>query len=276
MSVLNREACHARNMRQKERGTMRIGAGCLWLSFLWLLVQGSVAQAQIRVAATLDQRSFVVGEPIMVTATIENQTSVPLVFGSQYHNADLFLEVSRTRSIGPAESNRRRVQRDTVLMPRSQMRELIEATTIYTYLQAGNYRLRVIVKHEGYTYSSQPFVFDVASGIEMQSLRHMLPYYDDIELRFSVRYANRSGREEAFFVIESPALRDWYGTYALGPVLRIYQPAIRVREDGRVVVVHQSGRSRFTRSTFRVDREGSQFVEQRHFRPDGTPIQEGR
>lgn len=256
------------------RGTWRRWRQAGLVGLVVLLGQG--AQAQIRVGAQLERRSFVVGESITVRTTMENQFSVPLVLGKEDGNTEMLLEISSSRSSGPPERNRRLVKRDLVIMPREKARGVIEATTLFSYLEPGSYRIRLVLRHEGSTYSSQPYDFDVVNGMEMTSLWHIMSGYDDVEMRYSVRYANREGREEAFFVIERPSTATWFGTHGLGPILRVYRPLIRMVDDGNVVVVHQSGRNRFTRSTFSVDRNGSRFVEQRHFRPNGEPLKEGR
>jgi hypothetical protein len=207
------------------------------------------AFGQVRLGITVPRRSFVVGEPIAATVVLQSQSVIPLVFGNEHHNAELFLEIVSS-STGRGQPLRKRVSRDLVLMPRESFRDVVEVTSIFDFLAGGNYRLSVVVVHEGMSYRSPIFVFDVVPGIEMQSLRQMLPGYRDIEVVYSFRYATREGREDAYMVIESSDGRSLFGTFTLGPLLRLYRPMIRSRADGSVVVVHQSGRNRFTRSIF--------------------------
>ncbi|MFU8779799.1 MAG: hypothetical protein ACNA71_02085 [Kiritimatiellia bacterium] len=242
--------------------------GCL------LLFQAG-AFGQVRLDIAVPRRSYVVGEPITATLALQSQSTMPLVFGGEHHNAALFLEI-RSSHTGRGAPDRRTVSRDFVLMPRSTYRDVVEVTSIFDFLAGGNYRMSVVVVHAGISYRSPLVVFDVVPGIEMQSFRQMLPGYDDIEVVYSFRYATRAGREDAFMVIESSDGRTFFGTFALGPLLRLYQPMVRARSDGSIVAVHQSGRNRFTRSIFAADRSGAEFVEQRHFRPDGTPMETGR
>jgi hypothetical protein len=212
-----------------------------------------------------------VGESVTATIELQSQSSIPFVFGSEHHNAELFLEIAPIHA-GTGVPDRRPVTRDIILMPRNTHRDVVEVSTIFDFLRPGNYRLNVLVRHEGMLFRSVFFAFDVVSGIELLSFRHVLPGYHDVEAVYSFRYATRDGREDAFMVIETPDGRSIYGTFALGPLLRLYQPIIRAREDGSIVAVHQSGNNRFTRSAFLVDRGGAQFVGQRHFRPDGSAI----
>ena len=238
---------------------------------LLLLVQAH-GFGQVRLGVNLSRRSYIVGESITATLTIESQSTIPLVLGRDYHNAELYLELSGGRHGTRGLPDRRRVQRDLVIMPGSALREVVEITSLYTFLRPGNYRVNAVLVQEGRSFHSATFAFDVISGIEMRSFRQMLPGYSDIEIVYSFRYASREGREEAFMVIQSSDGRSLYGTFRLGPLLRMFQPVFRRREDGSIVVVHQSGRNRFSRSIFVVDRGGAEFIEQRHFRPDGTPL----
>ncbi len=230
------------------------------------------AMGQVRLGVTVPRRSFVLGEPIMATLTLQNQSMRPLVVDRDHYNAELFVEVSGG-SLGRRNAPvRRRVYRDFVIMPNASIRDVVEITSLYEYLGPGNYQLNVVMHYEDRSFYSEPFAFDIVSGLEMRSFRQMLPDYSDIELIYSFRYATREGREEAFMVIQSADGRSLYGTFSLGPLLRLYRPVIRARDDGSVVVVHQSGHNRFSRSIFMVERTGAMLIEQRHFRPDGTPI----
>ncbi len=238
---------------------------------LCLLLLSTSAVGQVRMGLQLARRSYVVGEPITATIRLESQSRVPLVLGRD-GNAELMLEMTGGSLGRRSIPERKRVSRDLVIMPGSTIREIVEVTSLYSFLGPGNYRLNALVLHDGRSFYSSTFAFDVVSGIELRSFRQMLPGYGDREVEFSFRYATREGREEAFMVIQSPDGRSLYGTFALGPLLRMYRPVIRARDDGSVVVVHQSGSNRFSRSIFEVERTGAILRELRHFRPDGTPI----
>ena len=244
----------------------RMGIACCLL--IMLNVQ---AMGQIRLGLDLSRRSYIIGEVITATVRLESQSREPLVFGEDA-NAELFMEISGGSLGSRGMPVRRRVSRDMVVMPGNSIRDIVEITSLYTFLGPGNYRANAVLVHEGRSYRSQTFAFDVNSGIEMRSFRQTVPGYRDREAVYSFRYASRDGREEAFMVIQSPDGRSLYGTFSLGPLLRMYRPVIRARDDDTVVVVHQSGNNRFSRSIFEVERTGAIMRELRHFRPDGTPI----
>ncbi len=238
---------------------------------LLFLLQAS-AVAQVRLGVNLSRRSFVLGEAITATMTLQNQSPVPFVLDREHYNAELMLELSGGSLGRRGLPVRRRVYRDFVIMPNATIRDLVEITSLYEYLGPGNYQVDLVMNFDGRTFHSATFVFDIVPGIEMRSFSQMLPGYLDVEVNYSFRYASREGREEAFMVIQSADGRSLYGTFALGPLLRLYRPVIRARDDGSIVVVHQSGRNRFSRSVFMVERMGATLIEQRHFRPDGTLI----
>ena len=236
---------------------------------VWLAAGNGRAQLQVRLE--LEHRSFMVGEPFMARVLVENQGSTPVVLGDAYHNAELFIELV-PRGSGPLpEAQRRQVRRDRVIMMGERDTELVEVTSLFEGHAPGTYLLRALMRYEDRLYQSNAIAFDRVRGIEMQSVRRALPGYHDIVLLYSLRYTRRDAGEVAFLVIEDSATGDNYGTFTLGPSVRVNPPAISFDSQGRAVVVHQSGRNRFTRSVVSADRDGAAFVAQTHHLPDGKP-----
>jgi hypothetical protein len=236
-----------------------------------LLASAVTASAQLEISVVLEHNSFILGEAFTARVRVRNELDVPLVLDDDYPNAELFVELVREKSSGISESDRQPVRRQTVIMPGTDKLELVEITSLFNLARLGGYRLRVGVQHDGHVYRSAPTGFDLVEGIEMLTVRRGLRGYRDVDLTYSLRYWRRSGGEHAFFVIKDNASGAVYGTFRLGPVVRVNPPAIRFDKDGRAIVVHQSGRNRFTRSVIDVDSAGARMEGQTHHLEDGSP-----
>lgn len=249
-------------------GVLRLA--CVLLSGLaWLACAD--ASAQIRLGITLEHRSYMVGEVCAAKIVIQNQINTPLVFADVYHNAELFVELVSDGSIDLPEAARRSVSRDLVIMPGGEATELVEISSLFDLKKPGGYRLRAMLRYEDSLFRSNPIAFDLVTGVEILSVKRSLSGYYDIELDYSLRYWRRSDSVHAFLVVRDSSSGSIYGTFFLGPILPVNAPAIRFDEKGRAVVVHQSGRNRYTRSVIDVDRNGASFVAQTQHLPDGRP-----
>lgn len=255
------------------RWTSRLAGRLPSVLFLLGLLMFSAfpANAQIELQLSLEARSYMVGEAFAARVRIRNGLDVPLVFDDDYRNAELFVELIPDNSVGESASDRKAISRQTVIMPEGEQLELVEITSLFNVTQPGGHRLRIGIRHEGSLYLSASVGFDLVEGIELLSVRRGLSGYKDIDLEYSLRYWRRAGGEQAFFLIRNKADGSLYGTFGLGPVVRVNPPAIRFDSQGRAVVVHQSGRNRFTRSVVAVDPTGALLVEQTHHLEDGRP-----
>lgn len=243
---------------------------------LVLLVGARTVRGQVQLGAELEGRTFMVGEAVVANIAIRNFSPEPLVFDDENHNAELRLEVRQHRSGIPPEAGRFAIRRSKVLMPGETIRDIVEVSSIYDFWEAGTYQIRLLLTHASQTYASKAFVFDMVNGIEITSARYPVSGYETLWIDYSLRYMGRDLREEAFLIIKPSGSTDLIGSFSLGPVLRVTHPVIEMRPNGNVVVVHQSGRNRFTRSVFDVFPQGAEFVGQSHFLPDGTPLSTGR
>lgn len=227
--------------------------------------------AQVDIGLSLEHRSYVIGEAFAARVRVRSELDVPLVFDDDYRNAEFFVELIRDRSSGLSQSDRQPISRQTVIMPDNEKLELVEITSLFNLTKPGGYSVRVGVRHDDYLYQSAAVGFNLVEGIEMLTKRRNLSGYRDIDLEYSLRYWHRSGGEQAFFVIRDTKNGSLYGTFRLGPIVRVNPPAMRFDKQGRAVVVHQSGRNRFTRSVLEVDPGGAMLVGQTHHLADGSP-----
>jgi hypothetical protein len=244
-----------------------------WIRFcgacLGLVLLATQGQGQVRVGIDLENRTVMANEPIVLTIIVQNDADAPFVFNKVYNNAELQVSISRTTSGAAAVF--KPIEREFVIMPGDRLTNLVELTSLQDMRTPGAYKVQARVRYEGLVYVSQSLAFDVVRGIEIDSRVRPLSGYTRVQLSYSLRYCAREGSEYAFLVIEDVARDISYGTFLLGPIVRVGPPAMQFDEKGRMVVAHQSGRNRFTRSVVAVGPDGATFVSQTHHLPSGAP-----
>ena len=237
---------------------------------LGLAMLATRGQGQVRVGIDLENRTVMENEPTVLTVIMQNDAEAPFVFNKVYNNAELQVSISRTTS--GAESVFKPLNREFVIMPGDRATNVVELTSLNDDLRTpGAYKVQARVLYEGRAYASQSLAFDVVRGIEIDSRVRSLSGYSGVQLSYSLRYCSRDGSEYAFLVIEDGARGVSYGTFLLGPIVRVGPPAMQFDAKGRIVVAHQSGRNRFTRSVIAVTRDGATLASQTHHLPSGAP-----
>ncbi|MBT3193233.1 MAG: hypothetical protein HN341_11820 [Verrucomicrobia bacterium] len=256
--------------RNREMKSARSLFSIMFGVILVVMLFALPGQAQVRIGLKVDHRIVMEGEPTVATIVIQNDSDAPLVFNEIYHNAEL--EVSIRRDRGSREPTYEKLDRDFVIMPDDRTTELVELTSFGDIRDPGSYQIWAQVRHDGRIFASRPQGFDVVHGIEMDSRERQLRGYRNSRLTYSLRYCARDGAEYAFLVVRDVVRGVSYGTFQLGNLVRIGKPAMNFDDKGRLVVAHQSGRNRWTRSVIAVHRDGAAFEEQTHHLPDGSPI----
>jgi len=242
---------------------------CFWGVCLALVLSVATGWGQVRVGLDLDNRTVMANEPVVLTVVVENESEVPFVFNKVYNNAEIQVSVSRVASgAAPVFET---IDREFVIMPGDRATNLVELTSLEDMRTPGTYKVQARVRYEDRAYESRALAFDVVRGIEITSRVRPLSGYSGVRLSYSLRYCSREGSEYAFLVIEEAGRGVSYGTFLLGPIVRVSEPAMQFDNMGRMVVAHQSGRNRFTRSVISVGPDGAAFESQSHHLPNGKP-----
>ena len=237
---------------------------------LLALVWSTTAMAQIRVSLEPEHNSFLMHESVIIKVKIANDTDIPLVFSKTYSTSSLRLRI-RKSSAAPAMSDACELIRDFVIMPGKSHTVLVEAGELYDFKKQGNYRMVAEVDYGTVRFKSAERIVDIVSGIEIARMTRPLPGYIDTGLTYTLRYWMRD-RTEYLFLCAEDRLRDvWYGTFQLGPIVRFRDPEFVFDSNKIMHVLHQSGRERNSKSSFRVSENGIDFYEQTHWLPDGRP-----
>jgi len=227
-------------------------------------------EAQVLLGVEFENQAVVEFEPVVLTVTIRNDGETPLVFSDYYRNAELEILV-RSHEQSLLQADKVAVERDLVIMPGNETRELIELSSIYSLKETGGYRIAAQVRYDDKAFRSRQRILDVVRGIDILKRTRNIPGYEDFRLTYELRYWRRNGSEYLFMVVKDKERRLSYGTFQLGRIVRFFKPEIRFDGKGFVTVVHQSGRMRFTRSIFEPGRNGIRFVEQTHHLESGDP-----
>lgn len=237
---------------------------------LFMLVSLS-AVGQIGVVIECDNAKYMVGEAVMAKVTVDNDVEVPLVFDKSYHNAELEVCASRDRASAriPIIGS---VDREIVIMPNESAIELVDMNALVGFKFPGSYQVKARVRYDGLLFTSKSKGIDIVRGVEVISRKQSLSGYPAERLVYSLRYIGRNKSECAFLVVGNESGTKSYGTIRLGPIVRVMRPTVKFDEDDRVVIVHQSGRKRFTRSVITVRHDGAEFVEQTHHKENGSPF----
>lgn len=254
------------------RKSNSVSAGRWGMQFVWLGLSMAVtapsAMGQVLVGLDLEHRTIMESEPAVIKVVVQNDAATPLVFNEIYNNAELRLSIHRVR--GGGEPIYKMLKRNFVIMPGDRNIELVEMTSCWDIKMPATYQVRAQVRHEGQVYTSRPQAFDVVHGIELKRINRPLEGAPGSMLTYSLRYCTREGMEFVFVVVTDDERDMSYGTFKLGPIVRASAPAMRFDNQGRLLVAHQSGRYRFTRSVIVAHEDGAVFAEQTHHNVDDS------
>lgn len=231
------------------------------------------ASAQIDVKIECDNYKYMIGEAIMARVELGNKTGVPLVFNSSYHNAELEIYLMDDDSSARVPLIEK-VKHEFIIMPGESTKDLVDITSLLKLNTEGSFQIKARVKYDSLIFSSPSKDFSIVRGIEITSLKRSLKGYSSKMLTYSLRYMTRNYGEYVFLIVTDEKNEMRYGTVRLGPIVRIMTPTLSFDEKGQVVIVHQSGRKRFTQSIIDVERDGCDFVEQTNHKRDGSKFGE--
>ncbi len=215
---------------------------------LWMLPLA--AGAQIGVSLRLEHSRLLTFEPVRATVTIENQTAAPLYLSDGSDEARLFFDVEPS----PGESLARREApmfvEPWVIPPRRTGTRTFDLLQLYRLADAAPYSVVARVEWDNTGFASAKSFFDLLPGMEIARYRAVLGSDPSARRTFWLRTLTRDRKDMLFLRIDDEEAELCYGVFELGPVVRIYRPALRFDRDDRIHVLHQSAPARFTHSVF--------------------------
>ena len=239
-----------------------------------VLALGSTALAQVALQLRFEHPTALVGESVNAFVAIGNRTGGTLVVNEAGgSNLDIkFRIVSDTRKdeLIP-RSNERFPIPNLMLRDGEDGEYMVDLAHAYDIGAEGRYLVQAEARWRGIIVRSEVATVDQLNGIEIASTEATLRDYEQTVRRYSLRYWNRDGKEHLFFRVDEPDTPALLGVFDLGFLVRVFKPVIQTDSSGRIVVLHQSGPTRYTRTEFASGPSEVRFVDQRYVRADGSP-----
>ncbi len=244
-----------------------------WIGWLGILLLGVCnAGAGARVLLRLEQRSVLLFEPVNAFISLANDSDEPFVLNSRQPDngrSSLVIEVRRDNQLLPPRGSAPVPY--LYLLPDDSEELMVDLSRHFDFTGMGRYFIKVRTSHLGEAFESKGQLLDVVKGFELTKRARSVPGQPDRMLTFSLRYWSRDGKEFLFLTVNEEVAGANYGLFNLGPLVRVAQPVLQVNRNGQVVVVHQSGVRRFTRSTLQSETNGVTLLDQTYHLPDGSP-----
>lgn len=243
---------------------------------LLVLLPAKWACADVNVDIKLEQKEYLLYEKIAAVVTIQNDTEYSVRFDSAKTNinAGLKLLIKRNRKHDVPKINRLPLLDYLDLQPGETKKLLIDITVWYEMAEEGNYEISAEFYAGNRSWLSQKLQFDIVPGIEAFSAERNVPGYVDRTRKYSLRYWTRDRRDIMYLRAEEEDAKIIYGVFPLGTYLKLSKPVIQTDRHGNVVVIHQSGINRYTKSTFKSEADAVVFVNQEYINGDNKVIDE--
>jgi hypothetical protein len=231
------------------------------------------AAAQVRLGVKLDHAAYLQFEPVRAVVSIRNDSVETLTTDPAASGRDLTLTLFVEHAGGePARPRRSGPFGGTMTVPPDEQRSfMVDIGEWRDVVRTGRYTVLVEARLGERAYESERGAFTIVRGLEIKNLDKQVPGYADRLRRYSLRYWQRGNREHIFLRVDEPDRNLNFGLFDMGRVVRVTDPKIEVHADGTVIVVHQSGRDCFTRSTLKSEADRVRFLNQTYHLENGDP-----
>jgi hypothetical protein len=232
--------------------------------------------AGVIVKLAMEHGSYVQFEKANAFITLHNDDDNPFLIRTteegKVEGGDIDFVIERRGRRGLV----RRIRRGPIVtslgvMPDTTKAVIIDVGRWFDLSASGTYLVRAQVRRGGVTYTSKTVAVEVVPGIELVKVTKPVPGYNDRVYRYSLRYWTRGRREYLFVRMDNPSSSENMGVFLLGRLLRVTDPVMRVDRHGKVVVVHQSGPKRHTRSQLQGSDDMLRLIDQTYHLPNGKP-----
>ena len=231
-------------------------------SVVFLAASAALAQS-LGFEVEMKHTSYVVGEPVLASVTIENHGFRPVHltdFGPFKENR-LFFEISQQPQVYLKQRREGKIITDIELEKDEGTSCGVNLSEWYNLLAPGSYRIRAVLILGNERYESPMTGFDIVPGIELASETQFIQGRPPIERKLLLVYWSRDGKDVAF-------LRAWdangttYGTLELGSLIRNRKPVLQRVEETTYYVHRQVTSDAFRRAEIVSDATGVSIKEQ--------------
>ena len=207
--------------------------------------------------------SYVVGEPVLASVTIENHGFRPVHlsdFGPFKENR-LFFEISQQPQVYLKQRREGKIITELELEKDEGTSCGVNLSEWYNLLAPGVYRIRAVLILGNERYESPMTGFDVVPGIELASETQFLQGRPPIERKLLLVYWSRDGKDVAFLRARD-ANGTTYGTLELGSLIRNRRPILQKVNETTYYVHRQITSDVFQRAEIISDASGVSLKEQ--------------
>lgn len=232
-----------------------------------------LARAEDVVEVKMTHPRWLQFEPVLATVSVKNLMDDLIAFGGDPKDEQA-ASVSFVVTKGPTEWVDRRKKGNPVgsfrVLPGDRREALVDLSQWFDLTVMGTYLLTAVVEYGGQKFTSATARFEVENGLPIGSLKQTFSGGTPDRI-FGLRYMSRENAERLFLRVDEVDTGLNFGAFDLGPLVRVRRPQITMENAGLVVVSHQSGSDRYTRTTFKADSKGVSFVDQTYWHQDGRP-----
>ncbi len=237
-----------------------------------LATSASLAQT-LGFAVEMKNSSYVVGEPVLTTVTIENHGFRPVNISNfgPFKNNRLFFEISQTPQVYLKQRREGKIVTDIELDKDEGTTCRLNLSTWYNLLAPGAYRIRAVLILGNERYESPMTSFDIVPGIELARTTQYIQGRPAIERTLLLVYWSREGKDVAF-------LRAWdangavYETLEIGALIRNRRPELQKVNDTTYRVHRQVTSDALQRTEIISDASGIMLKEKQTAIDPGVPI----
>lgn len=230
--------------------------------------------AGVYVTLEMEHVDYLQYEKMTAFVTVYNDDDYNLVIDSSKTNRTDALRflINRNMKDPAIKINRLPLIDHLELKPGEKKTLMFDVSLWYSLSAVGSYDIVAELEHGGRKWASKRTLVDVVDGIQTASTTRSIPGDPNRVRTYSLRYWTRERHECLFLRVEEEASDMVYGVFPLGGLIRIFKPVLDVDRKGNVTVIHQSGRSVFTKTTFVSEPYSVRFVDQVYINEDGVPL----
>jgi len=231
------------------------------------------ADAQLLVKLKLEHASVLQFEAVDAYLSIRNDTAAPFVIDAQTESSDgeVRFRVTREDGLAVARYSARPLVPYLRMLPDEKRDLMLDLSLWYDVSSMGRYLVQATVERAGQQFDSNRVMVEVVRGIELSRVKRNVPGSPGRLRAYSLRYWSRDKTERLFLCVDEEESGENYGVFQLGRVVRVFEPVLRVGRDGTIRIIHQSGVDCYTRSVFKVLKEGVRFIDQTYHSRTGEP-----
>lgn len=213
-----------------------------------LVIAATSFAQQMDVRLELAHSVFVLGEPIVVTLSVANNSRSPMILGAE--SADkIELEITRETDQTELDSRNSAPFFPATKINSGQMaQQNIEIDKWFTLCDGGKYLIRAVVIKGGLRFETRKRAFDIVPGIPLKEGLQMFVDKQHLQRKFQLVYWMRERVNRLFLRIEDTPTGQAWDTIDLGVLSKVTEPKLDISPKGEVTVIHRSTQNAFIRT----------------------------